>query len=304
MSRRLRWSAVPFRARGAVAAAGLLGLAAVAVRAEVSLRTAVLDAGGGRVTGGGGIVLDASLGDVGGLSFQDAAMLKDGYAGQLYDLTGLSVTANPTNVPEGGTRQLAAGAGYDDGTAGPIDGTPSWSVVAGPLSGVNGSGLATAGAVHRDTSATARATMGVLTGCVALLVLNVNPDNYGLYAADGVPDDWQVDWFGEENPNGLAGADPDDDTVPNGGEYAGDTSPNDDSSYLRLTAVTPGGASAVRVAWQGGQMSTQYIERTISLTAPDWRAVHTNLPPTSIAADWLDVGADDAAAFYRLRARR
>jgi len=271
--------------------------------ADPVLRTAVLDAGGGRVTGGD-FVLDASLGDGGGIASAGAAVLKAGYAGQLYDLAGLSVTASPPSVVEGGTRQLAAAAGYDDGTAGPLDGTPLWSVVSGPLSGVSGSGLATAGPVWQDTPAAARATLGALTGSVALLVLNVDPDNYGLYAADGLPDQWQVESFGEENPDGVPAADPDEDDVPNSGEYAADTNPNDDTSYLRLTAVTPEGAAAMRVAWQGGVLATQYLERTLSLTAPDWRAIHTNPPPTLTVAEWLDTGAPASAAFYRLRAAR
>ncbi len=271
--------------------------------ADPVLRTAVLDGGGGRVAGGE-IVLDASLGDGGGIASAGTATLKAGYAGQLYDLTGLSVTASPASVAEGATRQLTAAAGYDDGTVGPLDGTLLWSVVSGPLSGVSVSGLATAGPVWQATPATARATLGALRGTTTLTVLDTNPDNYGLYAADGLPDRWQVDAFGEENPDGVPAADPDEDDSPNSGEYAADTDPNDDTSYLRVTAVAAVGESAMRVTWQGGQLATQYLERTASLIAPDWRAVHTNPPPTLTAADWLDTAATAPACFYRLRAVR
>ena len=41
-----------------------------------------------------------------------------------------------------------------------------------------------------------------------------------------------------------------------------------------------------------------------SLRTPDWRAIRTNPPPTSVAADWLDTGATNAVFFYRLRAAR
>ncbi len=276
---------------------------ASAALADPALRTSVLDAGGGRVAGGA-IVIDASLGDVSGIGVDDPVVLKAGYIGQLFDLAGLSVTANPTNVAEQATRQLAAAARYDDDTVGPLDGAVQWSVAWGPLTGVSGSGLATAGAVYQDTGAGARATCDGLVGTVALLVQDVNPDNYGLYAADGVPDAWQVSRFGVDNPNGVAGADPDNDTVPNSGEYAGDTNPSDDTSYLHLTAVAAEGASAVRVTWKGGQLATQVLERSPTLTAPDWTPIYTNLPPTPVEDDHLDAAAAGTAGFYRVRAVR
>jgi hypothetical protein len=270
---------------------------------DPALRTAALDAGGGRAAVGD-MTLDASLGALGGNGADATVKLKSGYAGQLYDLATLTVVANPTNVPEAGTRQLTVLAMYDDGTVGPLDSTPRWSVAWGPLTDVGAGGLVTAGIVYEDTPAAARATCESLEGTVVLLVLDSTPDNYGTYAADGLPDGWQVQNFGVDNPHGLAGADPDEDTVPNSGEYAGDTDPNDDTSYLRLTAVMPEGAAAVRVAWRGGRLATQYLERSTSLDAPDWRTIHTNLPPTSVDENHLDAAASGPTGFYRLRAVR
>ena len=34
------------------------------------------------------------------------------------------------------------------------------------------------------------------TGSLNLTVLNVNQDNFGSYAGDGIGDDWQVQYFG------------------------------------------------------------------------------------------------------------
>ena len=42
------------------------------------------------------------------------------------------------------------------------------------------------------------------TGSTNLTVLNVNPDNFGIYAGDGVGDTWQVQYFGLP-PNPAAG---------------------------------------------------------------------------------------------------
>ena len=37
-------------------------------------------------------------------------------------------------------------------------------------------------------------------------MLDTDPDNYGIYAGDGVPDWWQVTYFGTNNPSGVASA--------------------------------------------------------------------------------------------------
>ncbi|MEI7898952.1 MAG: hypothetical protein WCK89_01780 [bacterium] len=282
----------------------LVGMLSASALGETALRTAALDAGGGR-SAAGAVTLDASLGGVGGLGVQDATVLKSGYIGQLFDLSGLIVTASPTNVPEQGTRQLSAAAAYDDATAGALDGTPQWSVAWGPLTGVSGGGMATAGAVYQDTPASARAAFDGLQGTVALLVLDSTPDNYGLYAGDGLPDVWQVGYFGIDNADGLSAADPDHDTVPNRDEYQADTSPTNSASVLRMTSVASAGAAGVRVAWQGGVQAVQVLQRRPSLADGPWEDVMTNLPPTATAADWLDpAGATQGTGFYRVHASR
>jgi len=286
-----------------VAALAAFALAAATAAADTVMRTSVLDAGGGRSTAGD-VVLDATLGGIGGLCANGSVTGKMGYAGQLYDAAGLTATASPTNVAEGGTRQLTAAAVNDDDTRGELDGTPQWAVAWGPLASVSGAGLASAGAVYRDTPAGARAVYEAKTGTVSLLVQDVNPDNYGLYASDGVPDGWQVDAFGEENPLGGGSADPDGDRVPNSGEYAGDTDPNDEDSFLGITAIAREGGTGARVWWQGGQQATQYVERSASLTGPAWRPVRTNLPPTAAFTNCLDPSASNAVFYYRIRAVR
>ena len=74
-------------------------------------------AGGGPVTGGA-ISAETSTGDtiVGGTSSPtpNQAQGNGGYTGQLYDVTGLSVSASPASVSEGATSQLFAEAELDD----------------------------------------------------------------------------------------------------------------------------------------------------------------------------------------------
>src|SRR5260221_394044 len=67
---------------------------------------------------------------------------------------------------------------------------------------------------RRGTSA--NYTTGTVSGyyhgannSTTMLVLDTNPDNYGLYANDGVADSWQIRYFGLSNPSGEANADAD-----------------------------------------------------------------------------------------------
>jgi hypothetical protein len=98
-------------------------------------------------------------------------------------------------------------------------------------------------------------------------------------------------------------ADPDGDLATVRDEYEADTDPTDPDSRLVITGLKrlPEG---VAVDWQGGTLATQYLEASLSLLAPDWQAVYTNLPPTAPAASHTVPLPADPAAFYRIRAVR
>ena len=122
----------------------------------------------------------------------------------------------------------------------------AWSVVSGPIAIISTSGLATAAVVYQNTAATVQGAAGSAAGTLGLTVLNVLPDNFGAYAGDGLPDDWQVLYFGLNNP--LAGPllDPDGDTFDNLFEYRACLVPNDPLSFLAIEiASTPGGGHSV-----------------------------------------------------------
>ena len=55
----------------------------------------------------------------------------------------------------------------------------------GPIAGVSASGLATAGAVYQDTPSSIRAQFQGYQAMLGLNILDIDPDNFGLYAADG-----------------------------------------------------------------------------------------------------------------------
>ncbi|MCF7733881.1 MAG: hypothetical protein K9N23_19495 [Akkermansiaceae bacterium] len=170
-----------------------------------SVTPATVDSGGGR-SGSSNYTMDGSLGGIAGVSSAGTPLevLKSGYVGQLYEVTALQLAAAPTTVDEEGSRQLSALATLDDATSLALDaGAVAWSVVAGPLAGIDAGGLATADKVYQDTPATAQGIWSGLTGTLGLTVLDTIPDNFGSYAGDGLGDAWQFDHFGPDNP--LAG---------------------------------------------------------------------------------------------------
>lgn len=196
---------------------------------------------GGRRTSSATYANDGSVGAVVGISTVPSppGSAKAGYIGQLYEIAGFALSNSQSSVPEGFTLQLAAGHLLDDGTLLPMAPTlVSWSVVSGPIVSISAGGLATAGIVYQDTSATVQGSFGAATASLNLTVLDVNPDNFGTYAGDGVWDDWQVLYFGLP-PNAAAGPllDPDGDGQNNRFEWIAGLVPTDAISKFKLNIV-------------------------------------------------------------------
>ena len=156
---------------------------------------------------------------------------RTGFAGALYDIVTVQVTATPTTINETATRQLNGTPVLDDATT--LAATPSsigWSVQSGPIASISTGGLATAGPVYQNTAASVQGTYGGVSGTLALTVVNVNNDDFGSYAGDGLSDLWQVQNFGLNNPDAAPAANPDADPYNNLIEYAFGTNPNNAAS--------------------------------------------------------------------------
>ncbi|MEO8350686.1 MAG: hypothetical protein ABI680_03085, partial [Chthoniobacteraceae bacterium] len=166
--------------------------------ANYSVATEITDGGGARATSAS-YATDGSVGLIAGVSTVAAPveMAKAGYIGQLYDVTGLTLTAVLLNVNEGATDQLGAWQALDDSTflAVPATGV-AWSVQSGPLTAISATGLATAGIVYQDTAATAQGAFAGDIGTLTLTVKNVNLDDLPGYSGDAIDDAWQVQYFG------------------------------------------------------------------------------------------------------------
>jgi hypothetical protein len=193
-------------------------------------------AAGGRRATSANYSNDGNIGGIGGISVAATKVAKHGYIGQLYDISGLSLAATPTTINEGGTRQLGASSVADDGTTVPVNASQvSWNVVSGPIISISAGGLATAGNVYQNTAATIGGRLQSYSNTLALTVLNIGIDDYGIYAGDGINDAWQVQYFGEGNPNARPLLDPDGDGQNNYFEYFADTNPTNALSKFNLS---------------------------------------------------------------------
>ena len=184
---------------------------------------------------------DASLGGITGIATatSPAQTAKSGYIGQLYQVTGLQLIAAPTTINESGTRQLAAAQVLDDASTLALTAASiAWSVQSGPLTGISTSGLATADIVGQTTPATVQGSYLGLSTTLGLSVLDTIPDNFGSYASDGLPDSWQNQYFGPNNPLAAPTADATGTGQNNLFKYTAGLNPTDPTSRF-ITQVGP-----------------------------------------------------------------
>ena len=251
--------------------------------------------------------MDASVGGISGIStvVAPAESVKAGYAGQLYEVAGLTVTSAAPSVNEGATLQLGAWQLLDDTSYLAVGANGvSWSVLSGPVASISAAGLASAGTVYQDTAATVQGSFGGFMGTLGLTVLNVNSDDHGSYAADGLPDDWQVQYFGVDNPQAAPGLDANGDGFTNLFKYTAGLNPLDGNSRFTLGTPPPGGPAAPHVIQFAPVLAgrSYTVESTPSLLVPDWQPL-TSFSQSDNGA--LRTVTDNAAGggpkFYRVR---
>ena len=265
-----------------------------------------IDGGGSRATSAN-YTNDGSAGLIAGISTaaSPAEIAKSGYIGQLYDVTGLSLSAVTPNLNEGATDQLAAWQALDDATFLAVPAASvAWSVASGPLTGISASGRATAGIVYQDTAATARGIYLGNTGTLALTVKNVNNDDLIGYAGDGIDDAWQVQYFGVP-PNANAGptADFDHTGQTNLFKYIAGLNPLDGSRFTLSIAPVPGQPGQKKLIF-----TPRLTDRTYTVTARPTLTAGSYVPLTNPSAPSdagqqrtiTDLSAGGAAKFYRV----
>ncbi len=265
------------------------------------LASAVLDQGGSRGSSANYTINGSTAPGLAGSSAN--YRLRPGFPGQLTDAVSLGLSAPSPTVNETGTSQLSASLTFDDSTRLPLAAnTLSWSVLSGPIATIDAAGLATAEAVYQNTNATIQGASAGVSGIFAFSVIESIPDNFRLYAGDQLPDPWQVQFLGLENPLGGQTANPDGDALNNLLEYAFGTDPANllsgpgDISYhagvvtqrgqpkLSLSA-NPGGVTFLAVFGRRKDYLTAGLTYTVQFSADLTGWQNSSATPNVIASD-------------------
>ena len=276
--------------------------AAPRTSASYTIAAETVDAGGRRATSAD-YTSDGSVGNVSGTS-SGTYSAKSGYLGQLYEVTGFTIAAAPATINESATKQLIAAHTLDDATLLAFDpNLVNWSVLSGPLTAINASGVVTAGAVFQNTPATVQGIFEGNTSTLPLSVLNVNPDNFGSYAGDGIDDAWQNQYFGFNNPNAAPNVDFDGTGQTNLFKYIAGLNPLDPASRFTLTlAPVPGQPAQKNVIFTARLTDRTYtVTFKLDLNAATW----TPLPGGIVNEDGpqrtvTDPAATGAKKFYHI----
>jgi hypothetical protein len=232
--------------------------------------------------------------------------LKQGYAAQLYDIVSLSITAvSSSSLNENTARQLQAALQADDATTTTAldPATVTWSVVSGPVSSISSSGLASAATVYQDTAAIVKGTAQSLTGQLSLTILNVNTDDFGSYAGDGIDDAWQVQYFGQNNPNAAPNVDPDGDGQTNYFEYIAGVVPNNPSSRFLISIAPVTSQPTQRAIIFSPRLSdrTYTVKSKANLTDSTWNGLaSSSATDNGQTRTVIDLSATGANKFYHV----
>lgn len=284
--------------RVAIRLCGIL-IVTLAARAAAAPVATGIDCGGRRIVSAS-YSLDGSVGGIGSVTSGGVCTVKSGYIGQLTDPASLSVKVSHDPVNEGESNQASGVAAMDDATLTVLSGGEIvWSAVVHPVASLATNGLATLAIVYANTSGSITGSyLGVLGACT-FLVLDGDTDNYGIYAADGVNDGWQVRYFGTNNPLGLAAV-----TnvagLRNLDSYLADLDPTNASSRLAITAIT-NQAPVWAVSFSPASTGRVYALQTrTSLMSGDWINVTPATNWGNGGTGWLTAPSTEAIRFYRI----
>lgn len=268
--------------------------------ATSALVNGAVSAGGRQAVGL--IVVDSAIGGLGGSASVGTLLARHGVVGQLTDVASVGVSASATTVNEGATSQLSALATFTDGTVLPLAAASvAWSASGGGLASVNAAGLATAAIVYQNTNGIARADYLGQFGTLTLSVLNVNNDDFGTYAGDGIDDAWQVQYFGIGNANAAPTADPDGDGQNNLFEYLAGTDPTSAASVMTL-AIAKTGSNQRTVSFAPVTAGRTYtVEFATSLTTKNFTPLSGTPVDNAGTRSFTDNNATDAARYYRVK---
>jgi len=210
----------------------------------------------------------------------------------------------PDEVNEESALQLGLYQQLDDSTLLPADGVGDfWEVVSGDLA-LSGSGLASAPAVFEDTDVSVRVTSDSVVTDGTLTIRNVGLDDFGTYAADDIDDDWQVQFFGVDNPLAAPGEDASGTGQTNLFKFIAGLDPLDPSSrFVLKIAPVPGQAGEMDLTFSPRLPDRTYtVESTTDLSnSASWGPIAVSAPDDNGSERTVtDEEATEIRKFYRV----
>ncbi len=215
-----------------------------------------------------------------------------GYVGQFPNVVGFVTDSGSTSVSELSAVDMRGYLLLSDATRERVDGSQIvWSIQGGPLQRNALSGQLRTDAVFADTTAQISGAFAGFAATSSILVRDTIPDNFGSYANDGLPDDWQVYYFGQNNPLALPSADASGTGQSNLFKYLAGLNPLDPNA--RFTVETDSDSAGARTVTFGPVVNGRdYIVEFISDPAS---GVWTPLPSASLSiSDGRGVVIDSA----------
>ena len=208
--------------------------------------------------------MNTSFNDSGATETTTNFLAKAGYIGQLYNVTAITLYATASTITaNGGTSQLYGAALLDDNSITELSGSDvNWSLVSGPMAFISTSGLVTTDAESVDSSAVVAGSWMGAANTTTLFVLN---GNYGVYGSADIPDTWQVQYFGLNNPNATPGVDADRTGQTNLFKYIAGLDPLDPNSRFD-----------VNIQPVSGQLGQKQIVFTPVVAGPTYTAVSSS----------------------------
>jgi hypothetical protein len=252
---------------------GLAGIAAATMNGQGSLGSGFQSSSSVHYSMEGGLG-----GIVGGMSNASGSMTaSSGSRVALVEMTQLVVSLAPAMVNEGESNQAAGIIGFDDGSVSVLAGSNIlWQAFAYPVVAVSSSGVASAGAVWSNMLGRVSGSYRGIVGGGDVLVMDSDPDNYGIYGTDGIPDGWQVRWFGTSNPLGVATA-----TNSFGQDnryaYIADLDPTNPASVFKIVGLS-NGVSESLVFFPSSANRRYVLESTTNLHGGDWASLLGTTP--------------------------
>ncbi len=236
---------------------------------------------------------------------EQSVKMLDTLDAQQIQVIGLQIVAGQAELNEGDSTEVEAYWTMDDATMAKIgSGTQvTWS----PMVATTAQTLLTTEPVPQDTELIVTAAAESFETAAAFLVKNVENDDFGLYAADGVDDAWQVRHFGLTNPDGHGDQDPDGDGLTNREEFEAGSDPNAGAPG-NTNPATPEiqwidlrkNAEGYTLTFEATPNQTYEVQHSSDLTPGSWQTIQTLEPSEETARAIVISQTDVKEGFFRV----